>query len=181
MRAIPLQKLSVATVPVPGNDPWHARPEDPALSVMTDFRDRSSVTVEGASPIDAALEHMKHAGVRSALVVDAATGRAAGLITAYDITGEKPMSHVRVAGVRRDEVLVRDLMLPVREWPVARFEDVARATVADVAALFAQPGLTHVPVVEAGADGTPRVRGLLSAAKVKRVLAAGASAPARTG
>lgn len=176
MRPIPLHRLSVPSVAVPGNDPWHARPEDPAATVMTDFRDRASVTVEATTPIDAALDHMKHAGVRSALVVESPSGRVIGLVTAYDITGEKALS---LAGIHRSEVLVRDLMLPVREWHVARLEDVERATVADVAALFGKPGVTHVPVVEPGPDGNPRVRGLLSGAKVKRVLA-NATAAART-
>jgi hypothetical protein len=56
---------------IPGADPWHASPLDPALSVMTDFRERPSVTVSELSSIDAALEHMKRAGVRSASATDA--------------------------------------------------------------------------------------------------------------
>lgn len=170
MRQIPIHTLSAPSLPVPGADPWHAQPGDPALAVMTDFRDRHSVTVEGASAIDAALEHMKHAGVRSALVVDGAAHRVIGLVTAYDISGEKPMSHMRLVGSKRHEVLVRDIMAPTAEWQVANFEDIERATVADVAELFEHTGLTHLPVVETRADGTPQVRGLLSAAKVKRVL-----------
>ena len=170
MRQIPIHKLSAQSLPVPGADPWHAQPGDPALAVMTDFRDRPSVTVDGASGIDAALEHMKHAGVRSALVTDTTTHRVIGLVTAYDILGEKPMSHMRLVGAKRNEVLVRDLMVPAQEWQIARFEDIQRATVGDVAELFEHGSLTHLPVIENGADGLPRVRGLLSAAKVKRVL-----------
>jgi len=170
MRQIPVTKLDAESLPVPGADPWHALPGDPALNVMTDFRDRPSVTVDGASSIDAALEHMKHAGVRSALVIDVPAHRVIGLITAYDISGEKPMSHMRLVGAKRHEVLVRDLMAPAQEWQVARYEDIQRATVADVAALFENGALTHLPVIETLADGTPHVRGLLSAAKVKRVL-----------
>jgi CBS domain-containing protein len=170
MRQIPVHKLDAPSLPVPGADPWHAKPGDPALGVMTDFRDRPSVTVDGSSAIDAALDHMKHAGVRSALVIEVATHRVIGLITAYDISGEKPMSHMRLVGAKRHEVLVRDLMAPVQEWQVAHFEDIQRSTVADVAELFEHATLTHLPVIEQAADGSPQVRGLLSAAKVKRVL-----------
>jgi len=170
MRQIPVHTLVAPSLPIPGADPWHAQASDPALSVMTDFRDRHSVTVDGASSIDAALDHMKHAGVRSALVIDAVAIRVIGLVTAYDISGEKPMSHMRLVGAKRHEVLVRDIMAPASEWQVANFEDIQRATVADVAELFEHAGLTHLPVIETHADGSPHVRGLLSAAKVKRVL-----------
>jgi hypothetical protein len=53
---------------VPGADPWYADPQDPALSGMTDFRERASVTVSSTAMIDDALEHMMHGrtfGVRS--------------------------------------------------------------------------------------------------------------------
>jgi hypothetical protein len=50
--------------------------------------------------------------------------------------------------------------------------------------MFVHSGLTHVPVVETTASGSQRLRGLLSAARVKRVLrhvegsAAGTANPA---
>ncbi|MBK6337222.1 MAG: CBS domain-containing protein [Betaproteobacteria bacterium] len=55
--------------------------------VMTDFRERSAISVREHSAIDAALEHMKHAGVRSAFVLDRDGQKVLGMITAYDIQG----------------------------------------------------------------------------------------------
>jgi CBS domain-containing protein len=169
MHRIPLTPLAVRSLPVPGTEPWHVRHSDPALLAMTDFRDRPSVTVSTVTSVDEALEHMKHAGVRSAFVTDTTSSQVVGLVTAYDVIGEKPMRQ-RLAGIAREEVSVREVMTPVSEWQVAHFHDIERATMADVAAVFAHSGLTHLPVVERGANGTVTVRGLFSAAKITRVL-----------
>jgi CBS domain containing-hemolysin-like protein len=170
MQTVPLTFINAHAIAVPGMDPWHVDPHDPALSVMTDFREHASVTVSDVATIDSALEHMKHTGVRSAFVTDERTRMVVGLITAYDIGSEKPMQHMILASVSHREVLVRDIMQPIAHWRVARIEHLERATVAAVAGMFAESGLTHVPVVEASTGGGQRLRGMLSAARVRRVM-----------
>lgn len=172
MTTLTLSSLSATSLQIPGADPWHARPDDPALSVMTDFRERSSVTVFVSAGIDAALEHMKHAGVRCAFAVDEAQRQVLGLITAYDIMGEKPMRAMRSMDITRAQLLVRDLMAGLADWRVADIRQIERGTVADVARLFAESQLTHIAVVEADGHGGQRLRGLVSAARVKRLLSA---------
>jgi len=165
-----LKSPTESDLPIPGAEPWHAKPEDPALTVMTDFRERSSVTTADTVTIDAALEHMKHAGVRCAFATNAAR-RVIGLITAYDIMGEKPMRYLRAVPGQRHEVLVRDIMLKLGDWRVADVGDLERSTVASVSRHFDETQLTHIPVMEFNQDGRRQLRGLLSAAKVKRLLA----------
>jgi CBS domain-containing protein len=171
MSVLPLMTVPVASLPVPGADPWHVAPQDPALSVMTDFRETSSVTVGESVSIDEALEHMKHTGVRSAFVVDERTRQVSGLITAYDILGEKPLLHMQTVLVPRRDVLVKDVMQRIADWRVAELAQIERSTVAAVATMFSETGLTHVPVVEPATPGGWRLRGLLSGAKIKRLLA----------
>lgn len=170
MTAMPLKTLSVRGLPVPGNDRWYADAGDPALSVMTDFRERASVVVPDAANIDAALEHMKHTGVRCAFAVDETARIVVGMITAYDISSEKPMRLMQSADTPRSEMRVKDLMQPIREWRVVDVRDIERARVGDLAQLFDETGLTHVAVMESMENGEPRLRGLLSAAKVRRLL-----------
>jgi CBS domain-containing protein len=170
MPALNLRTISNTSLPVPGADPWFAAPDDPALTAMTDFRERSSVTVRHGDPIDAALEHMKHAGVRSAFVVEAQTRNVVGLITAYDIMGDKPMRYVQDHRTRRSEVIVRDIMRPLAELQCVDIRDVERSTIASVAQMFDETGLTHVPVIEEDGQGAQRLRGLLSAARVRKLL-----------
>jgi hypothetical protein len=65
---------------------------------------------------------------------------------------------------------VRDLAQRVGDWREADIRDIERATVAGVARLFDDTHLTHIPVMETLEGGERRLRGLLSAAKVRRLL-----------
>ena len=170
MNILVLSEIMNTRLKIPGAEPWHADPDDPAVSVMTDFREHASVTITETAKIDQALEHMKHTGVRSAFAIDDQNRVVVGLITAYDISGEKPMQYMQSAGIPRREVLVCDIMHTLSEIRVVDIKQIERATVGDVFKLFSEWPLTHVPVVETNEDGERRLRGLLSAAKVKRLL-----------
>ena len=170
MAQLALHSCGGASLPIPGADPWYAAPGDPALTVMTDFRERSSVTVAEDATVDAALEHMRHTGVRCAFAVDQAKRSVVGMITAYDIMSEKPLRHARSTESPRHEVRVKDIMLPLAEWRVVDVRELAGATVGEVMRLFDESQLTHLAVTESAADGQRRLRGLLSAAKVRRLL-----------
>ncbi|HEX4024881.1 MAG TPA: CBS domain-containing protein [Steroidobacteraceae bacterium] len=171
MPRIPIKTAACSSLQIPGVSARQAKPDDPALSVMTDFRELNPVTVSESATIDDALEHMKHAGVRSAFAIAIQGQLVVGLITAYDITGEKPMQHMLSVVSSRPEVLVRDIMQRVDDWQVVDIKDVDRAAVVDVARLFDKTHLTHISVLESANDGELRLRGLLSAARVSRLLA----------
>ena len=170
MPTLSLHAVASKNLKIPGADAWHAAPNDPALTVMTDFRERSSVTVGETESIDAALEHMKHTGVRCAFAIDEAHGVVVGLITAYGIMGETPMRHMQQTGSPRHKVQVREIMQGVAEWRVLDVKDLEQATVAEVSRLFEKTGLTHIAVMESGERGEQRLRGLLSGAKLRRLL-----------
>jgi len=175
MHTVPLASLGksgvmIGGLPIPGADPWHVSRHDPAVTIMTDFRERASVTVRDAARIDDALEHMKHTGVRCAFAIDEQRRVVVGMITAYDIMSERPMRHMQATESPRSEVLVSDIMTPIGEWRVADMELVERATVGDIARLCDASGLTHLPVMELNSAGERRLRGLISAAKIRRLL-----------
>lgn len=164
-----LSTLSEQDFPIPGVDPWHASADDLALTVMTDFRERSSVTVVETSPVDEALAHMKHVGVRCAFATSA-NRRVVGLVTAYDILGDAPLRHVQAISGKRGDVMVRDIMSPPTRWQVLDVTDLERMTVESLYQIFEATRLTHIPVMECSAEGTRKLRGLLSGAKVRRLL-----------
>ncbi len=158
----------------PRNGQWRVEPRDAARSVMTDFQERGIVTVQPRLQVDAALEAMKHAGVRSAFVVDDERRKVLGLITAYDIMGEKPLRHLQAVGCThltctRDDVLVQDIMERAEDWMVARLEDVDGATVGSMLDVFQKTGRTHIAVVESAEGKEPRLRGVFSGAKILRL------------
>ncbi|MEO8333154.1 MAG: CBS domain-containing protein [Gallionella sp.] len=165
-----LNSIQASSLPIPGFEPWYVRAEDPALLVMIDFRTRSSVTVSETAPVDEALEHMKHAGVRCAFVVDEKKKVVVGMLTAYDILGEKPQQHMHFTGVSHEDVLVKDVMQKISDWRVANIKDIEQSTVGDIFEVFTKTGMSHLPVMETTENNELRLRGLLSFSKVKRLL-----------
>lgn len=144
----------------------------PAIEVMTDLDRTPMVTVEADTQIDDALRLMKHAGVRSAIVIDE-RGEPLGLVTAYEILGEKPVRLVESVGRAmraqgRASVKVASIMEPVSNWQVIDVHDLQQRTVADAVETFRRTGRTHIPVVERTAGGEDRLRGMLSATEVAR-------------
>ena len=168
--AIQLNSVQATSFPIPGEESWHLAENDPAILSMTDFRSRHSVVVSETSTIDDALDHMKHTGVRCAFVVDEKKNVVIGMITSYDIQGEKPQQHMHFAGVAHKDVLVKDIMQKISDWRVADIADIEKSTVGDVLEIFKQTGVTHLPVTETLESNEIRLRGLLSFAKVKRLL-----------
>ncbi|MFZ1548635.1 MAG: hypothetical protein WAT12_16320 [Candidatus Nitrotoga sp.] len=53
---------------------------------------------------------------------------------------------------------------------MADLKDIENVTVADVLKVFTDSDVTHIPVMETNSNNEQRLRGLLSFAKVKRLL-----------
>src|SRR6266702_6054767 len=68
-------------------------PSDPAIYAITDFTREHPVTVDEERQIDDALHDMIRLGVRAMLVVR--EQRIVGLITSYDIQGERPLQFLQ--------------------------------------------------------------------------------------
>ena len=169
MSTLTLTSITISDMPIPGADPWYANPDDPAITVMTDFRERASVTILETQTIDVALEHMKHAGVRCAFATNN-NQRVVGIITAYDILGEKPMQHVQTVASSRQDVLVQDIMTKTAAWQILNVKELELHCVGALHQLLVNARLTHIPVMEFDDHGAARLRGLLSAAKIRRLL-----------
>lgn len=146
----------------------------PALEVVVDFCRESAVTIDPQQRIDVALRDMVTAGVRTLLVI--ADGRVEGLITAYDIQGEKPIRFVQSSDCihhpkcRHEDVQVDDIMTPLAKLPMLSMSDIATACVGNVRETFRQTGHTHLLVTETHADGQLAIRGLVSRVQVERQL-----------
>ena len=61
-------------------------------------------------------------------------------------------------------------MHKINDWRVADIKDIEKSTVGDVLEMFNETGVTHLPAMETAESNEQRLRGLLSFAKVKRLL-----------
>lgn len=141
----------------------------PALQVLTDFRHVTAIIILPGDTMDEAHRRMIQRGVRLLLVVDQ-DRKVLGLITANDILGEKPMQVIAHRSVRREELLVRDIMTPQERLQVLHLEDVRAARVGHIVATLKAAGRQHALIVEIGDSGRQTVRGMFSATQIARQL-----------
>jgi CBS-domain-containing membrane protein len=145
--------------------------DDPAASVMTDFTRVVAVIILPGDPVDEAHRRMIQRGVRLLLVVDQ-DRKVVGLITATDILGEKPVLVGTERGLRREEIMVRDIMTPQERLEVLDMADVRAAKVGHIVATLQKSGRQHAMVVDRDRSARQTVRGLFSATQIARQLGA---------
>jgi len=143
--------------------------DQPALSVMTDFSVVTAQTILPLESIEAARAKMIHHGVRMLLVADD-QNQILGLITANDLTSERPMKVIQTQGIRHADVLVKDIMTPREKLEVICIDDLQTAKVGDLVATLQGQGRQHALVVERQADRSQILRGMFSASQIGRQL-----------
>ena len=143
--------------------------DDSALQVLTDFKRVTAVIILPGDTMDEAHRRMVQRSVRLLLVVDQ-DRKVLGQITANDILGEKPMQVITHRGIRREELLVRDIMTPQDQLQVLNLEDVRAAKVGHIVATLKAAGRQHALVVEIDGNGRQTVRGMFSATQIARQL-----------
>lgn len=146
---------------------------DPAISVMADFANACPLTVEPGRSIDAALQDMIDGGVRTLLVLT--KGTVTGLITAYDIQGQKPLQFLHGSdcihpNCRRQDIEVADIMTPVEDLPTLQLADVLKARIGDLLETFRETRQTHLLVTDRQDDEHTVVRGLISRTRIEQRL-----------
>ena len=146
------------------------RLESPALEVMTDLRKVPAATIDADAPLDAANRFMIRRGVRLLLVADDRR-QVLGLITATDILGERPVTFAVERGVKRQDIVVHDIMTPRERLDVLWYAELAGAEVGHVVATLKAAGRQHALVAESGSDGAGQtVRGIFSLSQIARQL-----------
>ena len=121
--------------------------------------------------MDKANAKMIRYGVRLLLVLDD-SDQVAGLLTATDVLGEKPMRFLQNMGGTHDDIMVRDIMTTQRELETMRIQDVRNAKVGNIVATLKKSHRQHALVVEEAADGKHSVCGLFSITQIARQLGA---------
>ncbi|HXQ32205.1 MAG TPA: CBS domain-containing protein [Steroidobacteraceae bacterium] len=144
---------------------------------MTDLATEVPHVVAPERPIDDALRDMIAFGVRLLLVVR--DSEVIGIITSYDIMGERPLQFLQdpfrgERTHRHADVRVEDVMTRIDDTRPLRHRWVSEATAGEVAALFrARSSDTHLLVVEEGRyPGEVVVRGIFSRTRLERQLGA---------
>lgn len=151
--------------------PERVKLSDPALSVMTDLNQVSVVSVRTKTSVDRANAKMIRYGVRTLLVLDD-NDQVAGLLTATDVLGGKPIRFLQNMGGTHADIMVRDIMTAQRELEVLKIEHIRNAQVGHIVASLKKSHRQHALVVAEDADGKQSVCGLFSLTQIARQLGA---------
>lgn len=139
--------------------PDRVHPDNPAVDVMTDFTYIQPRITKASVPIDAALEYMKTSGVRSLLVIGPEDD-VIGLVSSYDVEGEKPIKLIEQTRVSRAEVTVDQVMTPKRDLQFVDMLSVRNAKVGHVVATLRGHGLRYLLVAQIGQEEETPLEGL---------------------
>jgi CBS domain-containing protein len=139
-----------------------------AISLMVDFTRVHAITASDSIAINDALEMMRVNRIRALMVIDC-NGEFAGIVTAMDLMGRKPMAYANEAGIPHSQVQVRDIMSSKNKLKAIARADVDKATLADVLEVLRSLNQQHILVVEGG-DEDMRICGLFSVSDFKRAL-----------
>jgi CBS domain-containing protein len=143
---------------------------DPAVHAITDFTREHPVTVDEDRQIDDALGDMIHLGVRAMLVMR--EQRIVGLITSYDIQGERPLQFLQTSTYRRhQDIRVDHIMTPWDKLMALDWDGIQSARAGELLQVLEEAGLTHLLVIERSKkNASPIVRALVSRARLARQL-----------
>lgn len=167
---IPLAEITSA-LPCdrPDHEPDRIREDEPAERVMTDFTKVVPKTVQPYVNIDHALGIMKEQGVRLLLVNDE-NDCIAGIITSYDIQGEKPITYSRETGTSHNKITVSMIMTPLEQVPALHMDYVKQSLVRHVVNTMRQLEKHHVLVVAGEDRESLRIHGMFSTSRIDRSL-----------
>ena len=143
--------------------------DSPAARVMTDLTHVTAVVIEPQATMEAANALMQQRGVRMLLALDG-DGTLAGLITANDILGEKPMHLVHDRRIHHADILVADVMTPAERLDAFDWKAVQTARVGNIVARLQQARRQHALVTQAASGGQVLVRGIFSLSQIARQL-----------
>ncbi len=136
-----------------------------AIEFFTDFNLTEPLVVEASVPAAEAREMMIKTHVRLQFVVDR-QNHFIGVISADDLAERKIVQQV-AAGSTREEVSVKDLMMPRSKLLALDIQEVKSSTIADIIELLKDSRQQHCLVVDRQKH---RIRGIFSASDISRKL-----------
>lgn len=143
--------------------------QDAALDVMTDLTRVKVFTVAPDTLIDHALQKMIHAEVRLLIVTDP-LDTVLGVVSAYDIMGERPVSVSSAERIPHSAVRVEQIMTTRDDIDALRMKDVEDACVGDIVATLRGAGRQHAIVLDKDDRGRAVLCGIFSTTQIARLL-----------
>ena len=137
----------------------------PALTIFTDFKKHQPIVIEGDTPAIQAEFLMRKAHVRLKLVVDK-NDEMIGTISLNELDEQNFIQHLG-KGICREDILVKDLMLPRAQIKALSYRELKNSSVDDVVQALKQNHQQHCLVID---PSQHHIRGIVSASDITRRL-----------
>ncbi|MEQ1815769.1 MAG: CBS domain-containing protein [Nitrosomonas sp.] len=168
-KSLPVQYLTGTVQISKPASPNSVTSDSPASEVMTDLRKLHAAVIAPNITVEVANNYMMHRGVRTLLVMND-DNSLAGIITATDILGEKPMRFIQERGVKHSEILVHDMMTLLEDLEAIPLEEVMHARVGNIVASLREADRLHALVIDHDASGLPKICGIFSWTQIEKQL-----------
>ncbi|SEB00767.1 CBS domain-containing protein [Alkalimonas amylolytica] len=136
-----------------------------AIHWLTDFQQHQPSLLEAETPATEALMMLEREHSTLKLVVDA-NEELIGLISPQQVSAQSIMRRV-VMGEARDEITVRDLMLPRSRLKAVAYQDLLRSKISDVLSTLQREGEAFCLVLDRNSH---QIRGVLSSEAIAKRL-----------
>ena len=143
--------------------------EDPAFSIMTDFKHLRPFSTTATATIEEINQKMIDCGVRLLFVADS-FDVLLGLVTYNDIFGEKPVRYLQENGGKREEINAQDIMTHLEHLEALEIDKVLKARIGDIVETMKLSGRQHILVVERQSDEPQTLSGLFSSTEIEKRL-----------
>jgi CBS-domain-containing membrane protein len=161
------------------NEPLHMRSqllpelvhlEDPAWTVMRDFRIKGAFSIAPNESIDNALQEMKIQGIHVLLVTNT-TNQILGIISIEDILGEKPIKIIQQRRIQRHKVEVKMVMSPTEKVILLDSQEIQSAKVGNIVSTLKETGHHYALVVHLHPEKQHyEISGLFNSSQISRQL-----------
>lgn len=139
--------------------------ESPAVKIFTDFKDHKALMIEGDTQAITALELMLKTHVRMNIVVSQ-DNDFIGIISTNELSEQHIVAKLS-KGIKREDILVKDLMIPKSDFHAFDYSELLTASVSDVVSTLENYQLRHCLVLDRESH---HIRGVISSSDIARKL-----------
>lgn len=158
------------TLSHPADLPEVVHIDDPAASVMIDFKHNKPVTIGPDEPISHAINEMKVSSVHMLLVTNE-NDQMIGIIDTEDLMGEKPIKIMQQRNMQRGDLLVKMVMTNHADILALSTETLHYAKVGNIIKTLTKHHSHYALVVAESANSDPQlISGLFASSQISKQL-----------
>lgn len=154
----------------PASPPEILHPEDQATRGFIDFKINHPAHIEPLTPLKLAIDDMHFYGLPFLLVTEKDTDTISGVVTGWDLQGDKPVEVSQVNRIPFDKITVSQVMTKTKDLVSADISALSNARVGHIIKTLKDNSAQILLITENDDKSQPFIRGLFSRSLLNRQL-----------